>query len=127
MSCVIKSAGGMALALGVVLMAPSFAQVPAADALTPPEQAVPTALPEEDAYRNPPESVKPASPLDVTDELGHSAHVFPQIGAATQLATTTDRGHHAEGHALYHLLAAVKAPERAARHHGAGRAPGRRA
>lgn len=92
MSFVIKSVAGMMLALGVVLMAPSFAQEPEAGALTPPEQAVPTALPEEDAYQNPPASVKPASPLDVTDELGHSAHVFPQIGAAAQLATTTDRG-----------------------------------
>jgi hypothetical protein len=92
MSCVIKPLGGIILALGVVLMAPSFAQEPQAGALTPPEQVVPTALPEESVYQNPVESGKPVSPLDVTDELGHTAHVFPQIGAATLLATTTDKG-----------------------------------
>ncbi len=97
MSCVIKSLGGMTLALAAVLVAPSFAQEPEASALTPQEQAVPTSLPEESVYQNPSESVKSASPLDVTDELGHSAHVFPQIGSVTQPAATTDKGP-----ALYH-------------------------
>ena len=93
MSYAINLAGGMALALGMVLTAPSFGQErEAAAAFTPGEQAVPTALPEEDAYQNPLESVKPASPLDVTDELGHTAHVFPQKGTVPQLAATTDAG-----------------------------------
>jgi hypothetical protein len=93
MSYAIKLAGGMTLALGMVLMAPSFGQEPeAVGAFTPGEPVMPTALPEEDAYQNPGESVRPASPLDVTDELGHTAHVFPQKGSVTQLAATTDAG-----------------------------------
>lgn len=87
-----KVAGLILAASSVVLMAPSFAQQAEVGAAISEEQAQPVALPEEDAAVNPPAADRPASALDVSDELGHTAHVFPQKGAASQLATTTDSG-----------------------------------
>ena len=92
MSYLIKSAGAVAASLGIMLMVPSFAQEAEGVSPSPAEQAMPTALPEEDAYQNPAAAVRPVSPLDVTDEFGHSAHVFPQKGAASLLAAATDSG-----------------------------------
>ena len=89
MSQLIKWVGGTAMAW--TLIAPSFAQTDGAAAEQGTEQAMPTALPEEAAYQNPVGSVKPASPLDVTDELGHTAHVFPQKRALPG-ATSIDTG-----------------------------------
>ena len=94
MSHAIKWVSGITMAW--VLMAPSFGQTPEAVGESSAAQSMPSVLPEEDAYQTPVGSVRPSSPLDVTDELGHTAHVFPQKGAVPPAASTD------HGPLLYH-------------------------
>lgn len=74
------------------LVAPHFGHATEAADEPTSEQSMPSALPEEAGYQNPVGTMKPASPLDVSDELGHTAHVFPQKGEQGPLATSSDTG-----------------------------------